>query len=105
MSVSLAEWLLNFGVAGVVLLLIVTGMLIPGYIYKDLQRANEKLADALSVERQRNADLQQMAATGAKALDSLAQVAQEQRARRGKEDAAMLKAVASAPSITPGDGV
>jgi Tfp pilus assembly protein PilN len=103
MGVSVAEWLLNFGVAGVVLVLIVTGALVPGFVFKDLQKANEKLTDALSVERQRNADLQQMAATGAKALDSLAQVAQEQRARRGREDAAMQRAV-TAPSTSPGDG-
>jgi uncharacterized protein YoaH (UPF0181 family) len=103
MGVSLAEWLLNFGVAGVVILLMVTRMLVPGFIYADLQKANEKLADALTVERQRNADLQQMAATGAKALDALAQVAEEQRARRAREEAALNRAVASAP-VASGDG-
>lgn len=99
MSVSVTEWLLNFGVAGVVIVMIATGLLVPGFVYKDLQRANEKLADALSVERQRNADLQQMAATGAKALDALREVAEEQRARRERE-ADMQRAVARAPVNT-----
>jgi Tfp pilus assembly protein PilN len=91
-SVSVVEWLLNFGVAGVVLVLLVTGVVVPGFVYKELQRDNDKLADALAVERQRNADLQQMAATGAKALDALAEVAQEQRARHALEEAAVQKA-------------
>lgn len=82
MGVSIVEWLLNFGLGGLIIFLIVTGVLVPGFIYKELQRNVEKLSDALSVERQRNADLQQMAATGAKALDALAQVAQEHRALR-----------------------
>lgn len=100
----MAEWLLNFGVAGVVLVLLVTGGLVPGFIYKNLQKANDKLADALATERQRNADLQQMAATGAKALDALAQVAEEQRARRIREEAA-VHAVAQAPPLpSAGDG-
>lgn len=86
MSVSVAEWLLNFGVAGVVVVLMVTGLLVPGFIYKDLQRANEKLADALAVERQRNSDLQQMASTGAHALDALREVAEEQRGMRERDE-------------------
>ena len=82
MGVSVAEWLLNFGVAGVVIVLLVTGALVPGFVFKELQRAFEKQADALIVERQRNADLQQMASTGARALDALARVAQEEQSRR-----------------------
>lgn len=81
MSVSIVEWLLNFGVAGLVILLLATGVLVPGYIYKDLMQANEKLNDALSIERQRNQDLQQMAVTGAKAFTALADVAEEHRMR------------------------
>lgn len=103
MSLSVAEWLLNFGVAGVVIVLLVTGVLVPGSIYHKLEDAYEKLSDALAVERQRNADLQQMAATGAKALDALAQVAEEQRARRIREEAALARAAPSLPGLT-GDG-
>jgi hypothetical protein len=80
MGVSLTEWLLNFGLGGVFIFLVATGVFVPGFIYKDRERVIEKLTDALEVERQRNADLQQLAATGAKALDALAQVAHENRA-------------------------
>lgn len=98
MDISVVEWLLNFGVAGVVLLLIVTGMLVPGFIYKDLQRANEKLGDALAVERQRNADLQQLAATGVHALDAMREVAEERRQQRALGDAEAMRHVARAPA-------
>lgn len=97
MGVSVVEWLLNFGLGGLIIFLLATGVLVPGFIYKDLQRANEKKDDALAVERQRNADLQQMATTGAKALDALAQLAEEQRARRAVEETAHHNAVAPAP--------
>lgn len=97
MGVSVVEWLLNFGLGGLVIFLLVTGVLVPGFIYKELQRQVEKLSDALAVERQRNADLQQMATTGAKALDALSQIAEEQRARRAIEGAARHNAAASNP--------
>lgn len=102
MSVSVAEWLLNFGVAGVVLLLLTTGMLVPGFIYKDLQRANEKLGDALAVERQRNADLQQLAATGVHALNAMREVAEERRTQRESEQE-LMRHVARAPVESGGD--
>jgi len=85
------EWLINFGLAGIVLLLLATGVLVPGHIYRDQKSAYEKTTDALAVERQRNADLQQMAITGAKALDAIAQVAEEQRVLRAREEAAAMK--------------
>lgn len=91
MSVSVVEWLANFGVAGVVLLLLVTGTVVPGFIYKDLQRAHEKQGDALAVERQRNADLQQLAATGVHALDAMREVAEERRQYRGQEEYRMVR--------------
>lgn len=97
MGVSVVEWLLNFGLGGLIIFLMVTGVIVPGFIYKELQRQVEKLSDALAVERQRNSDLQQAATTGAKALDALAQLAEEQRARRVMEEAARHSAVGPAP--------
>jgi hypothetical protein len=97
MGVSVVEWLLNFGLGGLIIFLIATGVLVPGFIYKELQRQAEKLSDALAVERQRNSDLQQAASTGVRALDSLAQIAEEQRARRVTEEAAHHSAIPAAP--------
>lgn len=101
MSISTTEWLLNFGVAGLVIVLILTGVIVPGFLYKELQRTNEKLADALELERQRNTDLQQLAATGVRALDALREVAQE---RRGEREREVTRSVARSPSGTAESG-
>lgn len=82
MDLSSAEWFINFGALGLVLVLIMTGALVPGWVHRSLERAYEKSQDALAVERQRNADLQQMTAIGSKALAALEQVAVEERERR-----------------------
>lgn len=99
MNISVVEWLANFGVAGIVVLLLTMGVLVPGFIYKDLQRANEKLADALAVERQRNADMQQLASTGVHALEAMREVAEERRQQglqRGAEVEALRRPIAEA---------
>lgn len=103
MDVSLVPVLLNFGLGGAVIFLIATGILVPGFIYKELQKAYDKRGDALAVERQRNADLQQMAATGAKALDALAQLAEEQR--RAGEAAMKNRAPPSVSAGQQGSGL
>lgn len=79
MGVSTVEWLSNFGATGVVLVLILTGLLVPGFIYKKKEEENEQLRATLQVERQRNADLQEFAQAGAKAMSALVQVAEEHR--------------------------
>lgn len=61
-------------------LLIVIGELVPGPVYRHLQRAYEKSEKALEVERQRNADLQLTAMMGTKAMSALTQIAEERRA-------------------------
>lgn len=83
MGSATAEWLLNFGATGIFLLLIITGIVVPGWVHKNTERALEKSQDALAIERQRNADLQHLASLGAKAMSALAEVAQEQRERGG----------------------
>ena len=82
MTISMVQWLANFGVAGVVLLCIMCDLLVPGTIYREQKATIEKLNDALAIERQRNADLQQMAATGTKAMNALADLAAQQREER-----------------------
>jgi hypothetical protein len=63
-GIDTTSLLLNYGALGVVLILLLTGVLVPGFVYRKLERENETYRDALSVERQRNADLQQFAVTG-----------------------------------------
>lgn len=77
MGVDIAQVFTTWGPLGVIVFLLLTGVLVPSWVYKKLEKENEKLLAAINVERQRNADLQQFAATGQKALTALAQVAQE----------------------------
>lgn len=84
MGIDVSSMLTNFGALGVVLLLLVTGVLVPGWAYRKLEKENQDYRDALQVERQRNSDLQQFASTGQKALASLAEVAAERRAEAGQ---------------------
>lgn len=83
MGIDSTDFLLNFGALGVFVILMLTGVLVPGFFYRKLEKENETYRDALAVERQRNADLQQFAATGQKAIVALAEVAQENRGLRG----------------------
>lgn len=79
MGIDTTSLLLDYGALGVVLILLLTGVLVPGFVYRKLERENETYRDALCVERQRNADLQQFAVTGQKAIVALTEVAEEMR--------------------------
>lgn len=78
-GIDIAGQLTTWGPLGLVVLLLVTGVLVPGYVHRKLEKRCEDLEEALKLERQRNADLQQFAATGQNALAALAQVAEERR--------------------------
>ena len=82
MDPTTIQWLLNFGALGLVFVLMVSGMLVPGWVYRNLKDANDKLQDALTLERERNQGLQQVATTGAQAMQALTQLAEEHRASR-----------------------
>ncbi len=78
--------MLNFGAAGLIAFLLITGVLVPGWMYRKLEEANEKLQTALTLERERNQGLQQVATTGAQAMQALVEVAKEQRELRASRD-------------------
>jgi len=78
-GIDTTSLLLNYGALGVVLILLLTGVVVPGFVYRKLERENETYRDALSVGQQRNADLQQFAVTGQKAIVALTEVAEERR--------------------------
>lgn len=92
MEVTPVEWFINGGVALVVLALVLTGVLVPGWVYKKEEKARENAEGAVALERARNAGLEQMAATGTKAMRALAEVAEEnRRALRDDSHAAALR--------------
>lgn len=77
MDVSLISLLSSAGVAGVVVMLMLTGALVTGREFGKLEKANGELQSALAAERQRNADLLLWTSTGVRALQAVARVAQE----------------------------
>jgi hypothetical protein len=86
LDISTVQVMLNFGAAGLIAFLLITGVLVPGWVHKDLKDANEKLQAALTLERERNQGLQQVATTGAQAMQALVEVAQEQRELRAMRE-------------------
>lgn len=80
MGIDVSQLLSQYGFPGLAILLILTGVLVPGWVHKKLERDYETSQDALKVERQRNADLQEALAAQQKAFAALAEVAQERRA-------------------------
>lgn len=76
MDVSLVSLLSSAGVAGIVVMLLLTGALVTGREFAKLEQANESLQSALAAERQRNADLLTWTATGVRALQAVSRVAE-----------------------------
>lgn len=102
MEIPPLEWFINGGLALVLLVMILGGVLVPGWIYKKEERARraaEEKADTL--ERALSIAMGQLAATGTKAMQALADVAQENReglrAVRGDVSADPLKRLPGTP--------
>lgn len=81
MDPGLLQWLVDAGIAGVVIVLILTGQLVTGREHKQLEKENERLKEALVLQRETNAEFLQYAVTGTKYIRAVAQVAEEQRQR------------------------
>lgn len=54
MDSALIAVLTNGGVAGVVVILMILGWLVPKWVYANLEKENKHLREALDLERQRN---------------------------------------------------
>lgn len=68
---------INAGLAGVVVVMLITGILVTGREYTRMERTVDKLQEALDIERRRNSDLLLWASTGTRAIQAVAQVATE----------------------------
>ena len=77
MDTALVTLLINLGWGGIILMLLITGSLVTGREHKRLEDENDNLKQALATERQRNSEMLVWAATGSRALQAVAQVAQE----------------------------
>ena len=76
-DISLVSLFVNAGLAGVVVVMLITGILVTGREYGRMERALDRTQEALEVERRRNSDLMIWAATGTRAMQAVAQVAAE----------------------------
>ncbi len=79
MGIDVAGLLTTYGPLGLVVVFLMTGLLVPGWTYRKLEKENDRLESALDVERQRNADLRQFLSLGQKTFTTLAEVAEERR--------------------------
>jgi len=74
---ALVTLLINLGWGGIILVLLVGGQLVTGREHKRLEGDYDRSQQALQIERQRNAEMLVWAATGSRAMQAVAQVAQE----------------------------
>jgi hypothetical protein len=85
MDSVLIEALVNLGFGGVIVVLIILDLLVPGHVHKRLLKENESLKEALSLERQR-ADAGTQAGTVTNQLiGGLIQLATQNRASEARE--------------------
>lgn len=80
MDISLVSLFINAGLAGVVVVMLITGILVTGREYNRMERTVDRLQEALETERRRNSDLLLWASTGTRAIQAVAQVATERTA-------------------------
>jgi hypothetical protein len=103
MDSVLIEALVNLGFGGVIIILMIFDLLVPGNVYKRLLKENEKLKEALSLERQR-ADAGTQAGTVTNQLiGGLIQLATQNRVSEAHEHASAAdQADAHHDSLTKG---
>jgi len=77
---NLITILVNLGTGGVVILLIVLGYLIPKPAYARLLEENDKLKDALELERQRSDDATKAGEVTNQLIGGLVRLAEHRRA-------------------------
>ena len=103
LDVSLVGLLTNFGLGGIVILLIATGVLSPKWIVDRLEREITALKTALETERQRNAELAGTTGTTARLVQALTEIAMD-RNNRGDHDKPGRGVLALEPGGQEGPG-
>lgn len=79
MDTVLIEALVNMGTAGIVIILIIFDLLVPGGVHKRLLKENEKLKEALTLERQRADAATQAGAVTNQLIGGIVQLATQNR--------------------------
>jgi len=84
MDSAIITVLINAGVAGVVILLMMFGWLVPKWAYSRLEDENRDLREALRLERQRNAEIGGTAGITNQLIGALVNLADERKPDKGK---------------------
>lgn len=82
MDISLVGLLTNFGLGGIIILLIALGVLSPKWIVDRLEKEIAALSAALEIERQRNAELAGTTGTTARLVQALTEIAMDRNDRQ-----------------------
>ena len=82
MDTAFITVLTNGGVAGVVVLLIIFGWLVPKWAYSKLEEENQHLREALQTERQRAGEVTSQAGVTNQLIGALVDLASERKAAR-----------------------
>jgi len=86
MDSAIITVLLNAGVAGVVILLLMFGWLVPKWAYSRLEDENKDLREALRLERQRNGEIASTAGVTNQLIGALVDLAESRNPDRGKDN-------------------
>lgn len=79
MDSALVTVLINSGVAGVVLILLILGWLVPKWAYSRLEAENKALREALQLERRRNEEIASTAGVTNQLIGALVDLAGERK--------------------------
>lgn len=83
MDSELITLLSNAGTAGIVVILLILGLLVPKWAYSKLEEENKLLREALHLERQRNGEVSSQAGVTNQLIGALVDLAGEHSKPRG----------------------
>ncbi len=84
MDSAILTVLVNAGVAGIVILLLIFGYLVPKWAYSKLEEENKLLREALQLERQRGSEAASQMGVTNRLIGALVELAEARKPDRGK---------------------
>ncbi len=85
MDSAILTVLVNAGVAGIVIILIIAGWLVPKWAFSKLEDENNSLREALRLERQRNSETTSQLGITNQLIGALVELAEKRKPDRGEQ--------------------
>lgn len=85
MDSAIVTVLINAGVAGIVVILLIFGWLVPKWAYSKLEEENKLLREALALERQRGGEAAGQMGVTNQLIGALVELAEARKPDRGKD--------------------